>query len=293
MNYLEILSKARQRLMALDDNLIDVLDIKRPTSFDYARNLAKVISKLSPLIGNMIEFAVVDFLNEDAFYNVGKWIRQDLGFPDALFKSKAITPNPGIEIKVWFPFATEITARFRESITILKNNSIDMALIAWLPENVIWGRPKIIDIIVISGKSVAEARDLHYHNPPNYIVFEPEDTSGRTSNLRQINTNGYKLQQDRCSLEEANAVVKAWGEKGKAYNTSQEYQRLLHTLYGRFIYRLDTNYAKIDRIGHVDIELFKTRVLNTTFHGKSIKEWSMILASNDDKMFDDALQSII
>lgn len=32
-----------------------------------------------------------------------------------------------------------------------------MALFAWLPENVIWGKPKIIDVLVVSGKSVAEA----------------------------------------------------------------------------------------------------------------------------------------
>ena len=48
---------------------------------------------------------------------IGEWIRQDPGFPDALFKSSIIQPNPGIEIKAWFPFATEITARFKDSVT--------------------------------------------------------------------------------------------------------------------------------------------------------------------------------
>ena len=88
---------------------------------------------------------------------MGVWIRQDPGFPDALFKSNTISPNLGIEIKAWFPFATEITARFKDSITIFSQDNIDMALIAWLPENVIWGKPKIIDVLVVSGKSVAEA----------------------------------------------------------------------------------------------------------------------------------------
>ncbi len=293
MDYSEILSAAKWELMALDSHLIDVLDIKRPTSLAYAKNLAKVISKLSPLLGNMIEFSTVELLNKHDWNNLGTWVRQDPGFPDASFKSETVIPNPGIEIKAWFPFSTEITARFKDSVTIFKDNNIDMALIAWLPENVIWGKPQIIDVLVVSGKSVAEARDLHYHRPPDYLVFEPEDTSERTANLQQTNTNGYKLQQDKCSLNDAITLVKTWGESGKRYSPAPEYQRLLRTLYGQFVYRLDTNYAKIDRIEHKDIEAFKTRVLNRVFHGKTIKNWSTILASNNDELLESALQTIL
>ncbi len=158
------------------------------------------------------------------------------------------------------------------------------ALIAWLPEHVIWGKPQIIDILVVSGKSVAEARDLHYHNPPHYIIFEPENTSERSANLQQTNTNGYKLQDDQCDLTEAVEFVDSWGESGRKYSYAPEYQRLLRTLYGKFIYRLDTNYAKIDRIGHEGIEAFKSSVLSTDFNGKTIKQWSAILASKNDKV---------
>lgn len=293
MDFSEILATAKQELMALDSHLIDVLDIKRPPSLAYAKNLAKVISKLSPLLGNMIEFSTVDLLNEHDGGATGKWVRQDPGFPDALFQSETVLPNPGIEIKAWFPFATEITARFKDSVTIFKDNNIDVALIAWLPEHVIWGKPQIIDVLVVSGRSVAEARDLHYHRPPDYLVFEPEDTSERTANLQQTNTNGYKLQQDKCSLDEAIAVVDTWGENGRKYSPAPEYQRLLRTLYGQFVYRLDTNYAKIDRIEHEDIEEFKTRVLGTVFHGKTIRQWSTILASNNDALLERALQTIL
>ena len=55
MDYLEILAAAKAELTSLDSHLVDVLDIKRPQSLDYAKNLAKVISKLSPLLENMIE----------------------------------------------------------------------------------------------------------------------------------------------------------------------------------------------------------------------------------------------
>ena len=289
----DILAKAKTELTALDKHLIDVLDITRPPSLEYAKQLTKVISKLSPLLGNMIEFSTVDLLNETDWKNEGKWVRQDPGFPDALFKSESIVPNPGIEIKAWFPLATEITARFKDSITIFENDNIDMALIAWLPENVIWGKPQIIDALVVSGKSVAQARDTHYHRPPDYLVFEPEDTSNRTANLQQTNTNGYKLQTDKCNLEDAKAVVESWGEDKKIYSPLLEYQKLLRTLYGQFVYRLDTNYAKIDRIEHSEIESFKQKVLETKFKGRSIKSWSDIFSSGNESLLEEALRTII
>lgn len=292
-NFQEILSKAKEELMVLDNHLIDILDIKRPPTLEYAKQLAKVISKLSPLLGNMIEFSTVDLLNENDWHDEGKWIRQDPGFPDALFKSSTILPNPGIEIKAWFPFATEITARFKDSVTMFEQDNIDVALIAWLPENVIWGKPQIIDTLIVSGKSVAQARDAHYHQPPQYIIFEPEDTSQRTANLQQTNTNGYKLQEDKCSLEDAIKFVDCWGESGRIYSPSPEYQALLRTLYGKFVYRLDTNYAKIDRIEHKEIEDFKIQVLNTVFHNKTIKEWSSVLSAKDDKELETALKTIL
>ena len=293
MDYKDVLAQAHAELASLDENLIDILEIKKPQSMVYAKNLAKVISKLSPLLGNMIEFSTVDILNKHDWNGEGEWIRQDPGFPDALFSSGTVLPNPGIEIKAWFPFATEITARFKDSVTIFNQNNIDMALIAWLPENVIWGKPKIIDVLVVSGKSVAEARDAHYHQPPSYLVFEPEDTSGRTSNLQQTNTNGYKLQEDKCYIAKADEVFDSWGEKGRIYDPSPAYQQLLRTLYADFVYRLDTNYAKIDRIEHSDIESFKIKVLNTVFHGKTIKQWAKILSSSDDRILEEALSTIL
>ena len=152
MDFNDVLDCAKSELTGLDEHLIDILDISRPPSLEYAKNLAKVISKLSPLLGNMIEFSTVDLLNQYDWCDNGKWVRQDPGFPDALFKSDIIIPNPGIEIKAWFPFATEITARFKDSVNIFSENNIDVALIAWLPEHVIWGKPKIIDVLVVSGK---------------------------------------------------------------------------------------------------------------------------------------------
>lgn len=284
----ETLYIASQLVEAISSRYIDVVEIKKPNSIEYAMNLAKVVSKLSPLIGNMIEFTTTDLLNAYDWQGQGKWIRQDPGFPDATFLSDCIVPNPGIEIKAWFPFATEITARFKESQRIfIDNPNINVALIAWLPENVIWGKPHILDTLVVSGESVAKARDLHYHRPPSYIVMEPEDTSNRTGNLQQTNTNGYKFQEDRSDIEDARKYVESLGKQFLQYSPAAEYQKKIKKLQSQYIYRLDTNYAKIDRIEHKDIEEFKERILSMSFHGKKIREWARILS---DRTSDSELQ---
>lgn len=276
---IEILNRASDALKGLSNKIIDVVDVKRPPSLDYALNLSKVISKLSPLLGNMIEFNTIDLLNTYDWDGEGQWLRQDPGFPDATFQSNTIYPNPGIEIKAWFPFATEITARFKESQKIFQNNPyINVALIAWLPEHVIWGKPKIISVLVVSGQSVAEARDKHYHRPPSYIVLEPEDTSSRTGNLQQTNTNGFKFQEDKSDIQAAARIVRSWGEDKISYNPDDMYQALIKELQSQFVYRLDTNYAKIDRIEHLEIEAFKRKVEGSVFQGKTIKEWSQLLS---------------
>lgn len=174
----------------------------------------------------------------------------------------------------------EILAAAKQELTALDSHLIDVIDIKRPPS-------------LAYAKNLAKARNLHYHKPPDYLVFELEDTSERTVNLQQTNTNGYKLQQDKCSITEARAVVDTWGEGGKIYSPAPEYQRLLRTLYGQFVYRLDTNYAKIDRIEHTEIEAFKSRVLSTEFHGKTIRQWSTILASNNDRILEAALQSIL
>lgn len=170
----------------------------------------------------------------------------------------------------------------------MDNPYINVALIAWLPEHIIWGKPKIINALVVSGESVAKARDTHYHRPPSYIVLEPEDTSQRTGNLQQTNTNGYKFQEDKSDLQAAARIVRSWGTDKLIYNPDEMYQSILKELQSQFIYRLDTNYAKIDRIEHNEIENFKTLVEETEFQGKTIKEWRRLLSG---KVKDDVLVS--
>lgn len=290
MNTSEALATASEYLQSLSGHVFDVLTVSKPVSPDAAVNLAKVISKLSPLLGNLIEFNAVEFLNEQKQFNaVGRWKRQDPGFPDTILEG-SITPTPGFEIKAWFPLATEITARFKDSQNHFVFDQTNVCMLAWLPEQLMFGKPQIIDVCIVSGASVAKARDDHYHNPPDYIVLEPEDTKARARNLQQTNTNGYKFQGTPRQFEEARRRVAAWGAGATTYKPTSQYQAKVRTLLSQFPYRLDTNFAKMDRIVHPGIEAFKERVLGTRIHELTIAEWSSLLYRTEDSALRRALQ---
>jgi len=290
MNTKDIIRLASQYLDDLSGHSFDLLDVSKPISSNAAVNLAKVISKLSPLLGNLIEFNTVEFLNKkEVFAPFGVWKRQDPGFPDTIFIGN-IQPTPGLEIKAWFPLSTEITARFKDSQKFFQCDQTYIALIAWLPESVIYGKPRILNVCVVSGHSVAKARDEHYHKPPDYLVLEPEDTTQRTANLQQTNTNGYKFQGTQEEFFKAEEIVQSWGDDGRNYKPTPEYQELLRELITRFKYRLDTNFAKMDRIVHPDIENFKKLVYGTEFCGMKIGQWKKLLTSRRDEQIKAALQ---
>jgi len=287
----EVIALARDHLRGLAGHAFDVLEVSKPVSPEAAVNLAKIISKLSPLVGNLIEFNSCEYLNDqEGFAAFGKWQRQDPGFPDTVFAGM-VTPTPGFEIKAWFPLATEITARFKDSQNHFAQDQTYVAMLAWLPEFLIFGKPKIIDIVVVSGASVAKARDDHYHNPPDYLVLEPGDTTARTSNLQQTNTNGYKFQGTPEQFREAQTLVQAWSDDGSTYLPTPAYQTLLRELTNRYPYRLDTNFAKMDRIVHKEIEAFKNRVHNTTFHGRTIGAWNRLLSRGDENLIKRTLEA--
>jgi hypothetical protein len=288
----EILATASVHLERLAGHVFDLLTVTKPISPDAAVNLSKVVSKLSPLLGNLIEFNTIEFLNDLPEYKeFGKWRRQDPGFPDAIFEGPTIGITPGFEIKAWFPLATEITARFKDSQNHFKDEQTNVCILAWLPDQLIFGTPKILDVCVVSGHTVAKARDDHYHNPPDYLVLEPEDTKARTKNLQQTNTNGFKWQGTPKQFEEARALVKTWGADGHTYKPTAEYQTLLRQLINRFKYRNDTNYAKLDRISHPGIETFKRKVYGTEIHGLTVAQWNKLLSTGKEKVKETAKET--
>lgn len=281
MNNQEALEIATEAVLRLKGHTLDILTVKKPRDLQAAIALSKVVSKLSPIVGNTLESTIVQYLNTIREWPEGcSWIRQDPDFPDTILSGMPV-PQPGMEIKAWFPLATEITARFRDSWTLLQEYNTKVVVICWLPEFVIAGQPKIVDVFVCDAIDFAKARDTHYHHPPNYIVMEPENTSTRTKNLRQKNCNGYAFQDTHEKLHEAQALVNSWGPEGKIYQPDPDYQALLRELVTRFRYRLDTNFAKIDRIELPSLEAFKRQVLKSMYLDRTVQNWVNVIKTSE------------
>lgn len=285
--YQEVIENAIEELKGLENHIFDVITISEPEDVTYAVFLANTISKISSITGNMIELKMASHLNENGEYaEYGQWIRQDPGFPDNIFISEYLEKIPGIEVKAWFPLATEITARFKGSIQQVGGDNTYVALIAWLPEFILHGRPQIIDVWVGPSSEVAQCRDNHYYNPPKYLVVEPQNTIERTINLQQSNVEGYVFQADtdqqRRNFELAQAEVDSWGESYRGnYSPTPEIIHIVNELLSKYSYRQDTNFAKLDRIEHVGINQFKQQVYSRLFHGKPISYWRNIKANDE------------
>ena len=205
----------------------DQLKIAKPKSQFEAINLLKITSKLSPIIGNLFEIDAVEALTAAAaFKKGGTWIRQDPGFPDVLYKT-AEAVEAGFEVKAWYPFSTEITGRFKDSQSRFHTDQTYVLMFAWVPDYMLFGRPRILDMCIISARSVAIARDEHYHKPPDYLVIEPRDTSKRTRNLQQTNTSGYKFQGTASEMARARKWIAKWGRHGDRYQITPKYQSQL------------------------------------------------------------------
>ena len=72
MNYRDVLTRANKEIMGFKGQTLDILEIKQPRNVEYAQYLVKIISKISPLVGNMIEFLIVEKLNEADWQGLGK-----------------------------------------------------------------------------------------------------------------------------------------------------------------------------------------------------------------------------
>ncbi len=267
---------ADEMLLSLAGEEIDTISVKSLEAED-APFLGLVVSKLSPMIVNLLERRIIQLLDQESEHGM-HWIRQDPGFPDALLVDReGKTTDAGYEVKAWYALSTELTGRFRESQNLLAPRNVRVVIIAWAMSHIVYGQPRILGVLTVDGSSVAESRDSHYHKPPGYLIVEPGDTTSRTRNLQQTNVNGYKWQSANANeLEAATKLVnKHPGKHAPPHST--EAQALCQELMAQYPYRLDTNFAKIDRIDNDEIEAFKSKVLSMKLRSRTMKQWAALL----------------
>jgi len=80
--YQEMLERATAELDNLEGRTIDVFTLRKPHDVEEAFYVAKIISKLSPIIGNLIEYELTRHLNSKGGWPEGtEWKRQDPRLP--------------------------------------------------------------------------------------------------------------------------------------------------------------------------------------------------------------------
>lgn len=276
------MDRALTALEGLVGQMVPTLTLNSLDAAD-APFLALIVSKLSPIIGNLLERQIIELLAEEPADGMS-WVRQDPDFPDALLVDEdGKSTQAGYEVKAWYTMSTELTGRFRESVRLLEKRNIRIVVVAWRLSHIVHGTPEVVGVLTVDALSVANKRDEHYHRPPGYLCVEPEDTTARTRNLQQTNVGGFKWQSaDGEKLKEAARLVEASEFSDLAASTIGA-QTLATELRNRYPYRLDTNFAKIDRIDHPEIEEFKTRMLALDARGRTIAEWTKLLKQLGDQ----------
>ncbi len=120
----QIIATSKSLLQQMQGTCFEQLSLNKPSSLFEAINMMKIVSKISPLVGNLFEIDAAERLRaEPSLSALGEWVRQDPDFPDVILnwpKNEKI----GFEIKAWFPMATEITGRFKDSQSAFLNDHI-------------------------------------------------------------------------------------------------------------------------------------------------------------------------
>lgn len=252
----------------------------------YSRFLGQKVSTLSPLIASLVEIAIVEEVNKGA--KGYQWIRQEPAFPDAaMLDGNGESTGSGLEVKAWHVLSTEITGRFKESRARLVSKDVRLTVVAWMLDHVVWGTPALLGVFSCPAIEIAEARDYHYYKPPTYLIVEPGDTADRTVNLQQSLVEGYRLQESNHDMiESAEALARASGEAANDPYTT-EAESLVALLMSRYSYRLETNFAKIDRVGHQGLGQWKAQTMSLVVQGRSVEEWVRVFrdltSSNDSR----------
>ena len=78
----EILGQASAALNELNGETLDLIQLGRPDSTEAAVEHSKIISKLSPLVGNLLEINIADYLNSSQFFleRLGNGVARTLVF---------------------------------------------------------------------------------------------------------------------------------------------------------------------------------------------------------------------
>lgn len=281
----------------VDGRAIDILTVNKCDE-DAVIEFLKNMSKLSSLISVQIETRALKHIRstygDRLPENVGWVINERIGgekYPDLAFADFDYEPSsdwvwPGVEIKAWCPFATEMSGRMMKGQSIMQTYPDQLLLVAWLPEHLLYGQPKIIGTWIGDGLEMAKSRDNHWHDPPNSLILEPDFSPEREAHKQHTNVDRYLWDDAASKKDDAREMAKELDLLDSSYSYDDDYQRRVRELYSAFDYKKGTNFRKLTRLHHDPLDTFPERIRkNTHIEGKSLHEWNKLLQQGDAEPF--------
>lgn len=287
----------------IDGRTMDVLTVNKCDE-DAVVEFLKNMSKLSSLMSVQIETRALKRVN--ALYgdqlpdNAGWVINERIGgekYPDLAFADFDFQPSsdwvwPGVEIKAWCPFATEMSGRMMKGQSIMQKYPDQLLLVAWLPEHLLYGKPQVIGTWVGDGLEMAKSRDEYWHDPPRSLILEPDFSPDREAHKQHTNVDRYLWDDSDAKLDEAREMARDLDLLGTAYSYEDDYQRRVRQLYSTFTYKKGTNFRKLNRLHHDPLDTFPERIRqNTMIEGKTLAEWNTLLKKGNADAFKTVLNS--
>lgn len=297
-----------------EDTTVDVVELNRCNE-NAVTEFLKNISKLSPLISVEIETRARDHLRSefsDILPSNINWVVNeriegekypDLALADLQFDPPSNWVWAGIEIKAWCPLATEISGRMMKGQSIMEEYPDQLVLIVWLPENLLYGEPKILATWVGEGQDIAKARDDHWHwvldrdaSTKSSLILEPDFSPDRDPHKQHTNVYRYKWDDDsegsQEKLDELEERAEELGIIDEPYSPEDEFQKKVQTLRGEFseYFTEGSNFRKIGRCHYDELEEFQERFKKETFvEGKSVAQWESCLKNGNPEPFSNVL----
>lgn len=287
----------------IDGEAIDVLTVNKCDE-DAVIGFLKNMSKLSSLISVEIESRAlnrIEAIHDDDLPNNVAWVINELvggeKYPDLALADMDYNPSsdwvwPGVEIKAWCPFATEMSGRMMKGQSIMQKYPDQLLLVAWLPEHLLYGEPKVIGTWVGDGLEMAKSRDNYWHEPPNSLILEPDFSPDREAHKQHTNVDRYLWDDADSKLSEARDMAKDLDLLGTAYSYKDDYQQRVRRLYSAFSYKKGTNFRKLNRLHHDPLDNFPENIRkNTIIEGKTVSEWNTHLKNENPEPFRKVLRS--
>jgi hypothetical protein len=293
----------------IDGRNIDVFEVNRCDE-DAVIEFVKNMSKLSSLVSVEIETRSLKRLQSEYTGELPanvEWVINervegekypDLALADLDFNPPTDWVWPGVEIKAWCPFATEMSGRMMKGQSIMKEYPDQLLLVAWLPEHLLYGEPKVIGTWVGDGLEMAKSRDNYWHyirddskTTPSSIILEPDFSPDREAHKQHTNSYRYLWDDDDSKLDEVENMAKELNIWGEPYSPDDDYQKKVRRIYNSFNYKEGTNFRKLDRLHYDALDNFPDRIReNTTIEGKTLTEWLNHLRNDEAEPFKKVLQ---